>query len=126
MSNARCSMRRQAGISALGVVALLVVIAVAISLALRLGPHYADFYTMQKLIEELPAGQVHETDRREIRTSLGKRFIVNNIRQIKVDDAISIERLKGETIVRIDYEAREHLVSNIDAVLRFEKEYKFQ
>lgn len=117
---------RQRGITALGAVAILVVVASIVTVALRLGPHYVDFYTMQTLIEELPANRVHTMARGDIREALQKRFRINNIRAYKVSDVISIERGKGETQLIIRYEAREHLVSNVDAVMRFEKTYRFQ
>jgi len=117
---------RQRGITMLGAVAILVVVASVVTVALRLGPHYIDFYTMQTLIEELPANRVHTMERGDIREALQKRFRINNIRAYEVGDVISIERDKGETQLIIRYEAREHLVSNVDAVMRFEKTYRFQ
>ena len=127
MSNAwRLTARRQLGLTALGTVAILAGIAAVVTLSLRLGPHYVDFYTMQTLVEELPAARVHEMDKRDIRESLEKRFRINNIRDVAVRDVIQIERSKGETVLQIKYEAREHLFYNVDVVLSFEKQYKFQ
>ena len=117
---------RQRGVSALGVVAILALVASTVTLALRLGPHYVDFYTIQTLIEELPEGRVHDMERQRIRDSLEKRFRVNNIRNMTVRDVISIERDKGKTNLHVNYEAREHLVYNVDVVLSFDKTYTFQ
>jgi len=117
---------RQHGITMLGAVAILVVVASFVTLALRLGPHYLDFHTMKTLVEELPETRVHTMERGDIRQSLQKRFRINNIRAYKVSDVIEIDRAKGETRLIIHYEAREHLVSNVDVVMNFEKTYSFQ
>jgi len=117
---------RQRGVTMLGAVAILVVVASVVTVALRLGPHYIDFHTMQTLVEELPEARVHTMERGDIRESLQKRFRINNIRAYEVSDVISIERGKGQTQLIIRYEAREHLVANVDVVLSFEKIYTFQ
>ena len=123
--NRELKVTRQAGLSGYGIVAILVVVASLVTLSLRLGPHYLDFYTIQSLIEEMPANKVHTMGKNEIRESLAKRFTINNIRNINVRDAIRIERLKGSTTLTVGYEAREHVVYNVDAILNFEKSYTF-
>ena len=97
-----------------------------ITLTLRLGPHYLDFRTLQAVMDSLPAGEVHEMDNRSVRALLQKRFLINNIRSVKVRDIVKFDRSKNSTEISIGYEVREHLLFNIDAVLTFNESYRYQ
>jgi hypothetical protein len=112
--------------SFVGVLLVVVVVASAVTLVLKLGPHYIDFYAVKAVIEDLPAQKVHEMSRTEIKESLQKRFKVNNLRDFKVSDILKIDRGRDDTVLNVKYEQREHLVSNVDVVLRFEEQFKYQ
>ena len=116
----------QAGMSFLGILLVVAIVGSAVTLVLKLGPHYIDFYAVKSVIEDLPAQKVHEMSRREIQESLQKRFKVNNLRDFKVVDILKIERGRDETIVLVSYEQREHLVANVDIVLTFNEQYTYQ
>jgi hypothetical protein len=64
--------------------------------------------------------------RPEIREALEKRFKVNNIRDFKVSDVITVERLRDNTVLDLEYERREHLFLNVDVVLTFSEQYQYQ
>ena len=117
--------KRQAGLSFLGALLVIAVIASAVTLILRLGPHYIDFYTLKSVIEGLPADRVHEMTRPDIREALEKRFKVNNLRDFKVSDVITVERLRDNTVLQLAYERREHLFLNVDVVLVFSERYQY-
>lgn len=128
----RCNTRRggslfmQAGLSFVGILLVVVVVASVVTVVLKLGPHYIDFYAVKSVIGDLPAQKVHEMSRSEINESLQKRFKVNNLRDFKVTDIMKIERGRDDTVLNVKYEQREHLVSNVDVVLRFEEQFKYQ
>jgi len=116
----------QAGMSFLGILLVVAIVGSAVTLVLKLGPHYIDFYTVKSVIEDLPDQKVHEMSRRDIQESLQKRFKVNNLRDFKVVDILKIERGRDETTLLVNYEQREHLVSNVDIVLAFKEQYTYQ
>ncbi len=117
---------KQRGISVMGGLAGVVLIAASVTTALRIGPHYIDFRTIQSIMEALPTAEVHEMDKGAIRELLRKRFRINNIRDFRVQDILSIERTKVSTVVVIDYEVRENLLFNADIVVMFEDQYEYK
>jgi hypothetical protein len=110
-------------IAILGGVALLIIVA---TLLMRLGPHYIDWRTMQSIIGDLPTSQVHSMSKDEIRTTLKKRFRVNNMRDFDLREIMTIDRAKAGTVLKIDYERREFIVANVDVVLTFSEQYQYQ
>ena len=118
--------RKQSGLTFIGWLLVLAVVASGVTLILKLGPHYIDFQTMKSVIEGLPANRVHQMSRPDIRESLEKRFKVNNIRDLKVSDVITVERLRDSTVLQLDFERREHLFLNVDVVLTFSERYEYQ
>lgn len=117
---------RQIGVSILGWLGILIVIGALSMVAMRVIPHYIDFYTIVNIVEALPANQVHTMDKTVIRESLLKRFLINNIRDLNVREVIEIERKRGSTVLLVHYERREPLVYNADLVLTFDKRFEFQ
>jgi hypothetical protein len=116
----------QAGMSFIGILLVVAIVISVVTLVLKLGPHYIDFYAVKSVIEDLPAQKVHEMSRREIQESLQKRFKVNNLRDFKVVDILKIERGRDQTVLQVNYEQREHLVSNVYIVLSFQEQFTYQ
>jgi hypothetical protein len=117
---------QQRGAGTIGWLAGALALVSIITLTLRLGPHYLDFRTLQAVMDSLPADEVHEMDNRSVRALLQKRFLINNIRSVKVRDIVKFDRSKNSTEISIGYEVREHLLFNIDAVLTFNESYRYQ
>ncbi len=129
MRNLKKQTRRwsqQRGAGTIGWLAGALALVSVITLTLRLGPHYLDFRTLQAVMDSLPANEVHEMDNRSVRALLQKRFLINNIRSVKVRDIVKFDRSKNSTEISIGYEVREHLLFNIDAVLTFNESYRYQ
>ncbi len=129
MRNLKKQTRRwsqQRGAGTIGWLAGALALVSVITLTLRLGPHYLDFRTLQAVMDSLPADEVHEMDNRSVRALLQKRFLINNIRSVKVRDIVKFDRSKNSTEISIGYEVREHLLFNIDAVLTFNESYRYQ
>ncbi|MCZ6642741.1 MAG: DUF4845 domain-containing protein [Gammaproteobacteria bacterium] len=120
----RWSHQRGAGTAAwlAGAIALVSIV----TLTLRLGPHYIDFRTLQAIMDSLPADEVHAMDNRSVRDLLQKRFLINNIRDMRVRDIMTFDRSKKGTQIIVTYEKREHILFNIDVVLTFTESYNYQ
>ncbi len=117
--------RRQGGMVLLQWMALIAIIGGIATMAIRTVPHYLDFYTMVSVVEALPRNDVHVMSKQSIRDSLKKRFKINNIRDLDPAKVVDIERKRGETLLTLDYEVREHLFYNIDVVLSFSKRFNY-
>jgi Domain of unknown function (DUF4845) len=119
------SARRQRGVSVVALLLLVALVGGIGTLAVRLIPHYIDYGTIVSLVEELPADQVHKMAPSDIRTSLKKRFLINNIRDLDPGKVVKIERKRDGTTLIVDYEQREPLVYNVDLVLVFHREFHY-
>lgn len=120
------TVRKQRGASALGVLAGMIGLVAVITLLLKLGPHYIDWQTMRSVFGDLPAGKVHTMSKTEIRETLQKRFRVNSLRDFDLKEIVTIERQKAGTQLLVEYERRENIVANVDAVLTFSERYEFK
>ena len=116
---------KQRGMAMTGWLLVAIAIASVVTLGLRLGPHYLDFRTIQAVMNGLPQSELHLMATPEIRNLLEKRFKINNIRDIDLREAVTVERTKEETVLVVDYERREPLLYNVDAVLVFQEEFHF-
>jgi hypothetical protein len=120
------SCHRQRGLSMIGWLAVLVLIAAGISLTLKLLPHYIDFRTMQSVLRGLPANEVHTMSRPALFESIDRRFTINNLREFKIRDIIEVERSRDATVLVVNYERREHLFFNIDVVINFNDRFEYR
>src|SRR6056297_134435 len=112
---------RQRGLTGMGWLAVLVLVVSGITLTLKIGPHYIDFYTMKSVLEGLPADQVHKMSRTQINDTLEKRFKLNNLRDFRIRDIITVDRGRDGTSLEVNYERRENLFFNVDVIITFKQ-----
>lgn len=117
---------KQLGMGFWGYITVLVMVAVVITLALRLGPHYMNHQTVATIIEGLGTNSVHQMEKRQLRELLKKRFKINTLYDLDASEIIEIDRTKKHTKLKVSYEVREPMVYNIDAVLVFNDEFEFR
>lgn len=117
--------RSQQGLSILGWLVTLALVAFFASTAFKVIPHYLDYMSMEKLITSV------ETDKAlEIRTvgdfysHLSKGMQINNIRDLNLRDAVKVSLENNEFQVHLKYEKREPLIENLDLVVNFDKEFR--
>ncbi len=116
------TLKSQQGMTAIGWIIVLGLIAFFVLLALRLAPGYLEFSTISASLESLQNEPgITEKTAPEIRSMLGKRFDVNAVTVINSKD-VKIENRDGRLRVWVDYEVRVHVAGNVDAVSTFKKE----
>jgi Domain of unknown function (DUF4845) len=93
--------------------------------AARIVPAYVDYRTIVTLIDALPADKVHTMTKGEIKDALRKRFLINNIRDLDVDDIIEIDRKRAGTTLVLKYEVRQPLIYNISVVVSFDRRFDY-
>ncbi|MFC5697393.1 DUF4845 domain-containing protein [Pseudomonas sp. GCM10022186] len=117
--------RKQKGMSVLGWLLVLAVVAFLASTAFKIIPHYLDFFSLEKII-----GSVETEKALEIRTipdfysHVSKGMQVNGIRDLDLDKALKVTLENNEFLAHLKYEKREPLVENLDLVVRFDKEFR--
>ena len=116
------TLKSQQGMTAIGWIIVLGLIAFFVLLALRLTPGYLEFATVSASLESLEKEPgITEKTAPEIRSMLSKRFDVNDVKTIDSRD-IKIENQGGRLRVWVDYEVRVPVLGNVDAVSKFNKE----
>lgn len=117
--------RSQKGMSILGWLMVLALIAFFASAAFKVLPHYFDYMSMEKIITSV------ETDKAmEIRSvgefygHVSKGMEVNSIRDLNLREALKVKQENNEFRAHLKYEKREPLIQNIDLVVRFDKEFR--
>ncbi len=117
--------RKEAGLTVLGWLVVLLVVGAAASISVKVIPHYVDNQTIVSVLESMPKNKVHTMSKAEIRTSVIKRLKINNIRDIDIQSIMKIERARGSTTLALNYEVREHLLGNMDIVMSFKRNFVF-
>jgi hypothetical protein len=115
-------LRQQRGMTAIGWLIVLALIAFFTLITLRLAPLYMEFYKVVSVLESLQKepGVTRKT-KAEIRTLISRRFDVNDVSGVSAKQASIVP--KGDVLtVGINYERRVSVFGNIDVVAKFNKE----
>ncbi|VAW77696.1 hypothetical protein MNBD_GAMMA14-2638 [hydrothermal vent metagenome] len=112
----------QRGMTAIGWLLVLGLIAFFTLITLRLVPIYLEYSKVVSVMESLAnENGIGSKPRREIISLVTKRFDMNDIRKVS-PKLVKLSKDKKMTRISIEYERREHLVSNIDVVASFSKQ----
>ena len=113
--------KNQAGITAIGLILILIPIGLAVYIVLKVAPAYIEALSVGDVVNSLKKElDLKEKSREEIYTMIKKRLDVNNISRVDKDD-IKIQKTVNDVKVAIDYEARVPLFWNIALALSFHK-----
>ncbi len=121
---------RQRGMSVWQTLVVLLVIGVGLSIVVAIGPLYITNFSVQSTIKSLQnEPELASKSILEMRQAIERKFDVNQIDVVqavcrdKEKSCLKIEKTK--TSVRIDgnYEARVHVMANIDAVVVFKDNF---
>ncbi len=97
---------RQKGLSAFGILMLLVVVAVIALTAVKIVPMYIENFAVKSVLESIQNDhRIDPKSKAAIWESLQKRLYINEVRYIKKED-VMMSRKKGKTTVTIEYESR--------------------
>ena len=114
---------RQRGLSLISWMVILVVVAILGTAAFRMIPAYLEYNTISTAIRSLlQDNKVAMMSGGEIRAALDKRFLINQVDAITVND-LKISKEGGVMVIATDYEVREPLFYNISIVMTFKDEF---
>ena len=113
--------KNQAGLTAIGLILILIPIGLAVYIVLKVAPVYIEALSVGDVVSSLKKElDVKEKSRDEIYTMIKKRLEVNNISNVEKDD-IKIQKTVNDVTVTIAYEARVPLFWNIALAFSFHK-----
>ena len=119
--NSIAARRRQNGMTYLGMLIMLIVIAFFAIVMIKVAPLYLEHFKVQSsldsLAQESKDGQPLSSPQ-EIEKHLFNRLGVNDVQHVTRKD-IKITREGRKTVVVVDYEARVTLFDNLDLVAHF-------
>jgi len=102
----RMMSNRQQGMTTIGLMLVLVVLAIIALSAVRIIPIYMENFTIKSVLTAVEQDQrVDAKSKAAIWDALKKRLYINEVREIKRDD-VEISRRNGQTTVTITYESR--------------------
>jgi hypothetical protein len=114
---------QQRGVSLIGWAVILLVVVVLGTAAFRMVPVYMEHNTITSSIRSLlQDSKTALMSPREIRDTLGKRFSINQVEAINVND-LAISKEGGILKISTDYEVREPMFYNVSIVMTFQDEF---
>lgn len=114
---------RMRGISFAGWMLIGAVVIVFAAAGVRIVPAFLEYSTISGAINSvLQDPKIGFKTDTEIMSDLGKRFSINNVEAIGVDDIV-ITREGPRVILSVDYEVRGNLYANIDLVMTFKEDF---
>ena len=115
------SIYRQRGMTPIGWILVLLLIAFFALIALKLTPIYIESFTVGSVISDLKNEPgISSMTSREISTIIKKRFDINTITSVSTDD-VYVEKLGDKMTISAEYEVRESMLGNVDILVSFNK-----
>ena len=112
-------MRTQRGITLTGFLVFAVIGIVLLLLGFKIGPAYAEFYTIQKTFRAMAADStLQNATRSEINVAYNARSGMDNIKAVSAQDLI-IEKDASGLVISAAYSVRVPLVKNLSACMEF-------
>ena len=113
--------KNEAGLTAIGLILILIPIGLAIYIVMRAAPAYIEALSVGDVVNSLKKEMdLKEKSREEIYTMIKKRLDINNISSVDKSD-IKIQKTVNDVTVTIDYETRVPLFWNVALALSFHK-----
>jgi Tfp pilus assembly major pilin PilA len=114
-------MHRQQGMTLIGMVIVAFIGGIFVLAAIRLIPLYLEYMKIDSALVAMKADlDGSNAGPAQIRTSLERRFDIDDVKTIRPRDVI-IERTPNGYHVRADYEGRAPFIANIYFVIDFDK-----
>ncbi|HET8700978.1 MAG TPA: DUF4845 domain-containing protein [Nitrococcus sp.] len=111
----------QGGMTLVSWLVTLIGFGVAALVAIRLAPVYIEAYEVGSILQSMETDpELKNSTRSDILETFEKRLDINNINHMNND--LKVNEIAGGMRLIVDYQARVHLLGNLDAVANFHKE----
>lgn len=115
---------KQKGASFLSMLTIILVAGFFFSVAFKLYPAYMDYMTVDSVLTKVIQDDDEITkDPKSLKRDLSKKWTVNQIK-LPSNESIVIRRKEGVLKIALDYEVRVPMFFNVDAMVKFEKQYE--
>lgn len=112
-------MHAQRGITLTGFMVFAVIFIALLLLGFKIGPSYAEYYTIQKIFRNMVAEPALLTaSRGEINSAYNNRAIIENIKVI-TDADLEVNKDGGNLVISAAYSVRVPLFHNLSACMDF-------
>ena len=111
-------MRKQSGISLMGLIVTLGVLGFLGVMAAKLFPAYVEYFAVKKMLAAMEQAGDLKGSVRDIRYSFEKRNAIEDVKSVRSDD-LEITKEGGEAVVTATWSVRIPMVSNVNACLDF-------
>ena len=122
------SRSRQAGFTIWQWMVIVLVGGFLLTVGFSLAPLYINNYTVRATVQALQnEPELGRKSTQEIRMAVGRKFDVSQIEAIqtvgrdKARPFMKVEKTKTHLIIDANYEARTHVMGNVDAIVNFDK-----
>lgn len=118
------AVKSQKGMSLIGGLLALAIVAFLASAAFKLVPHYMDYWSLKKVIESVIADKSTGIDTvGEFYSHVGRGMQINNIRDLDLNKVLSVTEQGNTLLAHLNYEKREPLIQNLDVVVKFDHQF---
>lgn len=118
------AVKSQKGMSLFGVLLGLAVLAFVATTAMKLVPHYMDYWSLKKSIESVATDKSTEINTvGEFYSHVSRGMQVNNIRDLDLNKVLSVTEEGNVFRAHLQYEKREPLIQNLDVVMKFDHNF---
>jgi hypothetical protein len=119
------TIRHQQGLTAIATIAILILVAFAVFLLLKMVPVYLEYFNVASSVNSLKdVPDLGQKSKEDVRDLLKRRLEINDVKRVKPDH-IKITRSGSATTVAVAYEVRVSVLGNIDLMFTFDKTVTF-
>jgi hypothetical protein len=111
-------MRKQRGISLMGAIMGMVVLAFVGLFAAKLLPSYLEYFAVKKMFATMEAAGDTKGSVRDIRLSFDRRNSIEGVKEVRGDD-LEITKEGGEAVVTASWSVKIPMIYNFSACLDF-------
>ena len=111
-------MRKQFGVSLMGLIVTLGVLGFLGVMAAKLMPAYVEYYSVKKIFASMEQGGDLKGSVRDIRYNFEKRNAIEDVKSVRGDD-LEVTKEGGEAVVTANWSVRIPMVANLSACLDF-------
>jgi hypothetical protein len=116
------SLQQQRGMTMWGWLAVICILGIGALVGIKLFPLYYDYWSVRSIIDNVAQeAEGKAINNQEVWKSVSRFLDVNYINYLKAEH-FKVKKEKDGAHIIADYEVREHILGNVDAVLTFRHE----
>jgi Tfp pilus assembly major pilin PilA len=111
-------MRKQSGVSLMGLIVTLAVIGFLAVMAAKLMPAYVEYFSVKKMLAAMEQAGDLKGSVRDIRYSFEKRNAIEDVKSVRGED-LEVSKEGGEAVVTASWSVRIPMVANVSTCIDF-------